>query len=73
MKELASNEFWKRGNALGGNMIGGKKGWVGGEENQPNKNASFSAAHLSRTNVSCPFLAPSENRDLGDPTIPVFL
>lgn len=44
-----------------------------GEENQPNKNASFSAVHLSRTNVSCPFLAPSENRDLGEPTIHVFL
>lgn len=73
MKELASNEFWKWGNALGGNMVTGKKGWVGGEENQPNKNASFSPAHFSRTNVSRPFLAPSENRDLGEPTIHVFL
>ena len=63
-------------------MVTGKKGGVGeggggggaeGEEKQPKKNASFSAVHLSRTNVSCPFLAPSENRDLGEPTIHVFL
>lgn len=42
---------------------------MGGESAEQER--VVSARHLSRTNVSRPF--PSENRDLGEPTIHVFL